>query len=323
MMIDLSKVLDIVKQSGPVLPVDIARKIEQNTIITGAILSDLVKSKKVLVSHTKVGGSPVYYLPEQKHRLQNLYKYLNEKDQRAFDYLKREGLLQDNKLEPLQRVCLRNIRDFAKPLEVSVKNEKILFWKWYLLSNEDAQKKLHEIFRPKKEVLAKTAEPKETKESQAEENTDRKTEVKTTEPAKESKKEEPQFQVQRKLSDEGNRTKAEEEQKEKQATDISDTLHQKITKYLQSKDISIEKIEIIKKNSEIDYLVLVPSNVGPVEFYTKAKKKKKVNEKDLAFVATQGQLKKLPVIFLITGELTKKAKEMHSNSFSSIIIKEI
>ncbi len=323
MMIDLSKVLDIVKQSGPVLPVDIASKIGQNTIITGAILSDLVKSKKVLVSHTKVGGSPVYYLPEQRHRLQDLYKYLNEKDQRAFDYLKREGLLQDSRLEPLQRVCLRNIRDFAKPLEVSVRGEKILFWKWYLLSNEDAQKKLHEIFKPKKEGMSNADEPKKEHEKQVEEKQTVKAEPKSDGKEKETQKEEPKFQVQKKLSDDKSEKAADEKQEEKPVSDISDSLHQTTAKFFQSKQIDIEQIEIIKKNSEIDYVVLVPSNIGKIEFYVKAKKKKKVNEKDLAFTATQGQLKKLPVLFLITGELTKKAKEMHKESFSFIVINQI
>ena len=37
-------------------------------------------------------------------------------------------------------VALRNIKDFAFKLEVSVDNKSEIFWKWYLIDNNEAEK---------------------------------------------------------------------------------------------------------------------------------------------------------------------------------------
>ena len=78
------KVLQLIRTRGPVLPSQINKEIEQNVLFTSAILSELVDSKQLRLSHTKIGGSPVYYLPGQESRLEFLYKQLHEKEQKAF-----------------------------------------------------------------------------------------------------------------------------------------------------------------------------------------------------------------------------------------------
>ena len=68
----------------------------------------------------------------------------------------------------------------------------------------------------------------------------------------------------------------------------------------------------------------VPSAVGDLEYYCKAKSKKKITEIDLNAVFVQGQLKKLPVLFLITGDLTKKAQELLTTELNKgIIVRKI
>ena len=39
----------------------------------------------------------------------------------------------------LTRVVLRNIKDFAIPLNVQNNEQKLLFWKWYLVDNTEAE----------------------------------------------------------------------------------------------------------------------------------------------------------------------------------------
>jgi len=60
-----------------------------------------------------------------------------------------------------------------------------------------------------------------------------------------------------------------------------------------------------------------------MDFYCKARNKKRCNEADLSTAFVQGELRKLPVIFLTTGDLTKKAKELLSKEFKNIIINKI
>jgi len=152
-MVDEKKILAFIHSKGPILPVQLASEIKQDIIIAGAVLSDLVKSKRILISNTKIGGSPVYYVKEQKFKLQDLYKYLNEKDKRAYDMLKQKMVLRDIMLTPLLRVSLRNIKDFAKPVEVTVGTTKEIFWRWYLTAPEEAEAMIKAFFKkpePKK-----------------------------------------------------------------------------------------------------------------------------------------------------------------------------
>ena len=138
-MIDLTsiriKILNIVKTEGPVLPVQISRKLDQDTIFAGALLSELVTNKKILVSSAKVGGSPLYYINGQESKLDLLYDHLPSKEREAYELLRKNQVVQDKVCDPAIRVALRSIKDFSFPFEVN--NE--LYWRWYLTSEDEAR----------------------------------------------------------------------------------------------------------------------------------------------------------------------------------------
>ena len=56
---------------------------------------------------------------------------------------------------------------------------------------------------------------------------------------------------------------------------------------------------------------------------SKAMSKKKIDHADLALAFVQGQLKKLPILFLTAGELTKKAKEMLQKDFKGMNVADV
>ncbi len=89
--------------------------------------------------------------------------------------------------------------------------------------------------------------------------------------------------------------------------------------YFRKNDIQVLETEVIKPN-EIDFVVKVPSAVGKISYYCKAKDKKSVNEGDLSTAFVQGQLKKMPVLFLSNGKLTKRADEMLEKQFQHMNI---
>lgn len=94
--------------------------------------------------------------------------------------------------------------------------------------------------------------------------------------------------------------------------------------FLTEANIKIEKTEIIRKNLEIDLLVKVPSVIGKLTYFCKAKKKAKCDEKDLASAYMEAQIKKLPLLFLYTKEFSKKAQEMlESGAFENITVKKV
>ena len=62
-------------------------------------------------------------------------------------------------------------------------------------------------------------------------------------------------------------------------------------------------------NKEYDLIINIPSPAGELTYYCKAKSSKRVSDGDLSSAVLKAQSKRLPALFLTTGELTKKAEE--------------
>lgn len=276
------KVLEIIKRKGPVIPRDIVKEIGGDTFIIGAVLSQLRDTNTIMISNTKIGGSPTYYVIGQEHNLQSLDKYLNEKDKRAYDELKNNKILRDTKQSPLVRVSLRNIKDFAKPLEVNLNGEKEIFWKWYLTKNEDAEliiKQMLGISNPKPEQIHKKEEKQKPKlEPESKQNTEKR-------PEKQQKK-------------------------ELKPVDDTSLLYDKVNKFFSSSKIEVIDEKIIKKKKEYQFIVNVPTSVGKTRYFVYAKDKAKCNEGDISTAYIKAQSKKYPLLFLTTGDFTKSAQNM-------------
>lgn len=295
-MID-EQVIRIIATKGPILPAQLAKETGSNTMIAGAVLSKLVSDRKLFISHTKIGGSPVYYLREQAYKLQELYNYLNEKDKKTFEILKSRRIMRDAEQDALTRVSLRQIKDFAVPLEVTLGDKKEIFWKWYMTNDPEATELIRDFLKNAKELVeAKKEKPAEkTVEHKREE------ERLLTSFVKEEKTEEKIIQKKEKL-----------EEPKKAIVEVpgSDAFADKIIKFLKERGVIIKNIEIKKKNSEIDLVLSVPSIVGDIDYYCRAKNKAKISDSDLSSAYVQGQLKKLPAMLITSGVLTKKASQM-------------
>src|SRR3990167_5549990 len=138
-----NKILSYLNINGPSVPVQLSKQINSNILFAGAVLSELVANQKVKISIAKIGGSPVYYIPGQEPKLVMLYQYLHEKEKKAYDLLKQNKVLHDKSLEPYQRVALRELKDFAYPIQY----EDELFWRWYMLSDEESINLIKEIYK--------------------------------------------------------------------------------------------------------------------------------------------------------------------------------
>jgi len=313
-MIDTTKVINAIRVRGPLLPTQLTKVVGGDTMIVGAVLSDLVRSGQILISHTKVGGSPLYYLAQQRSRLQSFSKHLNEKDQKAYALLKSKGVLRDRDLTPLLRVSLRNIKDFSIPIEVIVSGNKEIFWRWYMVSSDDAAKSIRAMFAPQKkpEKIIPKPVPRPVhaalpSQPRAKQTTSQQSTAIKSKPWEGQKQE----------------TGAVEEQKQLAETDSDDKLHRKIKTFFKYKHITVQNLKIIRKGTEIDYQITVPSAVGRIEYFCKAKSKKRINDNDLASVFVKGQIRKMPAMFVITGELTKKALEMLETDFHGLKVVKI
>lgn len=305
------KIIGLIKTKGPIIPAQISKEINSDILMSSAHLSELSSEGKVKISNIKVGGTPLYYLPGQEASLQNFSSNLHEKARKAFELLKEKKILRDSKLEPVIRVAIREAKDFAVPLQVTYKNNKEIFWKWHMLNKEDSESLIKSTLTKKEPIIQKTTETKpETKIKQ--ETTKKTIEEKKPELEKQTIKKEP--------------LKQEPLEKEKPKTLAADTtcsFLDELQSYFSKNKVSIKNQEIIRKNSEIDFILEVPSTIGALEYYCKTKNKKRVNDGDLSSAYVQGQLKKLPVLFLTKGELTKRAKEMLSKEFKNIKVSKL
>lgn len=309
-MITRERVLGVLSANGPSLPVQIKKALgEGDTFMVGAMLSELRSAGKVKVSVVKRGGSPFYFIPEHSARLVDFISELGEKERRAAELLQEKKVLRDGDQDPLIRVCLREIKDYALPLDVKMNGETILFWKWFLLPSADVEKYIRESLTGKK------AEEKPVVEETTTENVEEKKE----EPVVEEKAEE-QKPVEKKNVEE---PVVEEQQHIPSPVETTDPFMKQLSGIFTEKKITVVTYDIVRKNGEVDLELIVPTPLGDVPFYAKAKNKKKSNDNDIASAFVQGQLRKLPVMFITTGEVTKKAKEMLGKEFKGLLLVEI
>lgn len=384
-MADRQEVMKVMRVKGPVLPVHIAKAFETSILFASAMLSDLVSVKLAKVSSVKIGGSPLYYLPEQKERLQEFAKHLKPKEKEAYELLKKEKVLKDAEQAPGIRVALRNIKDFSWPLQVSVNSNKEIFWKWYLISNEEAGDMIKEKLGVKKgaqdsgkpenagssggktnshtekiiaeeknrenliEEKEKIVQDKEvkidgSKTENANEQLQKKEEGKEPEQFKNHEVQKQKNDLienkEEKISDKNelneNKIKIKEEESEKEETEKKQEQQKEeknsktkepeflwqILDFFSENNIKVLNKEVIRKN-ELDFIIEMQSAVGKLKYYCKAKAKQRIGDGDLSSAYVQGQLKKLPVLFLTYGEPTKKASEMLGKEFENIVFKKI
>ncbi len=308
-MVSAKEVLEIVRKHGPVLPADVKQEIEGNTITIGALLSQLTDDEEILMSHTKIGGSPVYYTEDQEEDLQELREHLDDKHQDAFDKLRDEEVLIDDDQPPVIRAALRDLKDFAIPLEADTGDDTKMFWKWYLTSDGEAEDLLENKL---------TDTSSETQEDSEQENAAEQESEDTEQDATEQESDDEQEDNAQKQEE--TQTTVSEVTEEAELEEVEDEFINEVRSFLREKEITILEEDIIRKGTEVDYVVDVPSAIGEQRYYCKAKSKKKCNDGDLSSAYIQGESKGLPVLFLKRGDMTQKAEEMLEEEFKSMTV---
>lgn len=303
-MIDKNQVLEVVRVKGYVVPSDLTHEFRADTFVIGAVLSDLVHDKKLGITSVKIGGSPAYYALEQKEKLQDLFKYLNEKDRGTFELLRQQKVLADNEQSPLFRVSLRTIKDYAKPIEVTANGQTYLFWKWYLASEQEINEGLRSYFsRISAAVPVVPSSPVVLPPPVA----PLPPSVQVQTPlviVKPSLKKSPE-RKQKKISQQQPLVVVPQEAPPAVFIPVDDPFAQRVAVFFQTKNIGLLAFSVVKKG-EIDCVIAVPTPVGFVQYYCKAKNKKKCSEGEIATAFVAGQMKKLPSLLLASGEFPKK-----------------
>lgn len=344
------QILSYVKRVGPSLPVKVKQNIGTNTLFVSALLAELVSGKQLKLTKAKVGGSPLYYAPGQEEKLAPMLRdHLKEYPKKAFDLLQEYKVLREADQEPAIRVALKEIPDFSKQISLQIGGNLETFWRWYLVKDDQAkqiiepilervyakkEEPVQEELKPdvvKKELeevkIVETVkeEPKvEQKPLQEVKEPSKQQELLKPEPKIESKPEvESKPEIAKKEVEKPKRELVKEELVKKEPQKIDDDFAKQVIAYLNKSSINILDINVIRKNREINFVVKIPSDIGSLIYMVKAKNKKKHNEGELLLAFTEAQNEKLPLIFLSTGETTKKAEEYMAKNMKGMIFKQI
>lgn len=330
--------LQAVRSRGPILPMEIRSVLGKGDSITiGAALSSTVSRGQVKITNVKRGGSPFYYVPGQEHNLEKLGEFLNEKDKRTFHYLKEKKIIRDREEEPLTRVSLRNIPDFAKKVIRFINGEEEIFWRWFLVPEDEAlyliEKKLNPSFKLESEqeaevekvepVVEKFPEPK-VSEPVPENNIEHKKEVKVEQKREvkiESSK--PKQEKKQKKQEVDHQTSLPEEDDVDFFEENSEEFLDQVKEFFDDSKIIVKSSKLIRRGSDYEFVILMDTPVGKAEYFCKARGKKRCNDGDLSQAYLQGQVQRLPVLFLTNGEITIKAKDKLGSDFKGMLVKEL
>jgi len=325
-MIDVrDKIRDFVKRRGSVLTMDVVRELKVSSIIAGAVLSELVSKGLLSVSHLKVGSSPVYYVPSQKSQLEKYSSYLKNIEKQAFELLKQRRILKDSELPPALRVALSNIKDFAVLIDVvTPQGVTERYWKFYNVSNEEVkqlltQKASSNVNKVREQSSANEKKTVEEK-PQPEHKPEQKSQILIS----------PEGQV--KLTEKDNASTKKDSPEKAEITEKSEPIEEiktqkgfisKVIEFFNQNNVGILSSNILKKDKEAEFIISYASPLGNIKLYTYCADKKRISDKDISFAYLESLNKRLPLLFITSGELTKKCKELLNTKFKGTIVKKI
>jgi hypothetical protein len=280
-------ILSSMRLNGPSLPVQIARAVGLSPLFASAFLAELAAEKKIKISDMKVGSSPLYYLSGQEEQLEKFIEYLNQREKEAFFLLQKSRVLEDEKQNPVVRVALRAIKDFAVPIRIKFGGETRLFWKYFSLSDAEVGGFVRRGAERKPESLA-SRQPVIGGEALV------------------SKKVHVPAQIKQKTG--VGQTNISKSVVPKFKPKISSEFTKSVRDYLKGREIEVLNV-LSEKKKEFVARVRLDMVFGKQEFYLIAKDKKSVTDNDLALGWQASHGEKLPALVMSSGELSKKGKD--------------
>jgi hypothetical protein len=281
------KIINFLKNNGPSLPVHISKETGLSILFSSAYLSELLSEKEVKMSNMKVGNSPIYFIPGQEPMLENFAKHLKSKEKEAFLLLKEKKFLKDNEQTSAIRVALREIKDFAIPIQKE--NENI--WKYFTFPENEIiiekpkvqEIKPIEIIEPKEiEVIVEEIVQDEPIENLAVE------EEKIIEPQREKP-----------VAKSGKAKKKQIPKKD------NDKFFEKVKEFLSKKSLEILNVQDAGRNE-----LILKVKEGEEEWMLVAINKKRITENDVIKAHKKVEGTKLKYRILSLGESTKRMESL-------------
>ena len=277
-----NKVVEFLRINGPSHPVQIGKVLGKDTMMTSAILSEVVKTGNVKMTQRKVGNSSLFFLPGQEEKVKEMLKKdLNFVENKLVERAKSKSFIPHSELTTQDKFILPELRDFLVPLKVKYGESEMVVWKHYTVSNETIMPSITEMMKkaPPKKIEAPKREiirvPERKESIFGEKPPDKKTAPAVG------------FQA-------------------------------VVENWLSEKGIIVVKSDVKRKGKEIEYVIKMKEPVEQ-EFYVKCKDKKRVSESDITMTYTEAMQKKMPAMFITSGKVSKKLLKTIDKKFGGLV----
>jgi len=289
------KIMALVRTSGPILPINVAKELGVETYLAGAMLSSLVKGNHIKISHRRVGSSPLYFMEGQETRVrERLFKELNELETKTLERLRTLKVAFEEELYPQERFLLKELKDFVTPLTVKSGDKDVSCWKHYSVNDTE----LNELIE-KKLVPPKVEQPEPKIEPELPKVEEPKIEVKPEQlPLQMVEKPKPVKRVTREIK--------------------ASAFESKVLDFFISHKIDVGERKPLKKG-ETTYAITEHSHFGTRQFLASINDKKALNEQDISRFYVECQNNKMPGMIFVSKEPSAKTKEYLSKHIGDLI----
>ena len=122
-MFNTETVINFLRKNGPSLPVEIGKTLGFNSLLTNAVLSDLIIRGQIKRSVKSIGSSFIYYLQGQEDAMRaKLVSELSIQEKNLLQKIKNSVMLPEEQLNAHDRQFINSVRDFIKIIKRDNKN---------------------------------------------------------------------------------------------------------------------------------------------------------------------------------------------------------
>ena len=299
-MNNIDKVYELLRQNGPMLPVEVASKLGVDSFLASAYLSQLTDMGKIKPTKERVGSTFVYFIQGQDIAASNKVSVLlkpTQKTARMFASAVPAGAEVEQKRQAFAERLQEIEKKETEQKAIKQEQARVEAPKPQRSISEQIKQDFLDRFRPAiMETLQKREAPKvpvlPAKTEPAPAVDDKKL-------AQQMMAEIQQRTAPKKILPEGK-------------------LVEKAVAFLAESKGDIISKDLKKKGKEADIIALIPSQIGNLKYLILVRDKKTITDADLSMAYAEAANKKLPALFMTHGKLTKGA-EAYLQTISGLV----
>jgi hypothetical protein len=332
----LDKVLEIVQKSQGVLPVEVASKLGVDSFLANAYLSQLAETGKIVRSNTRIGGTNLYFIPGQEKLAESKISSILEQAKKTAKMYAPEGAASrtNPEIEQKRQAFAERLREIEEkepkkgkkviPNAIPEPGHKVMPITIKHVSQEvvgaDPGRAIGGQLMPKLVIEPKVKEPepeepiKEILTPAVQEKLETKEEPIAAEPEFEEVAYN-ELEIKTgidELPGDGIREVIEKTflKKPEKPMEPGPLVDAALAMLVDAGSDIIFR-ELKRKGKEADIAFDLPTKIGNIRMLAIVRDKKSITEADLSMAYTEGVNRKMPVVFMTNGKMTKTAQNYH------------